>query len=201
MTIERVNEQAFETVRRLVLTLLFASLFLGVTHAQRVGDAASDFSLVDAAGERIEFSSFAGTPVVLNFWASWCPPCVEELPLFERLEGEVNSGINGAEGAPNVNVLLVNNNEDPEAAASFLDTLGVSLPSGFDATREAREAFRAQGEPLDTTPEVVKRYRVRGMPTTFFIDADGVIRAVKVGGLTPAEAAESLATIGVTWQP
>ena len=182
-----------------MLIILFVSL-LSATFAQRVGDAAPDFSLIDAAGERVSLSSFAGAPVVLNFWASWCPPCVEELPLFERLEGEVNSD-NRAEGAPNLTVLLVNNNEDPEAAAGFLNQLGVSLPSGFDATREAREAFRAQGEALDTTSEVVKRYRVRGMPTTFFIDANGVIRAVKVGGLTPAAAAESLATIGVTWQP
>ena len=152
---------------------------------------------MDAAGEPVSLSSFAGTPVVLNFWATWCPPCVEELPLFDRLEREIN----GTEGAPEVKVLLVNNNEDPEEAATFLDELGVSLPSGFDATRDAREAFRAQGENLDKTLEVLKRYRVRGMPTTFFIDAEGTIRAVKVGGLTPAEAAENLAAIGIEWQP
>ncbi len=183
-------------MRRLVLLAVF-TFFLGITFAQRVGDAAPDFRLVDAAGEPVSLSSFAGTPVVLNFWASWCPPCVEELPLFDRLEGEINE----AEDAPKVKVLLVNNNEDPEAAVSFLENLGVSLPSGFDATRDARETFRAQGETLDTTQEVLKRYRVRGMPTTFFIGADGVIRAVTVGGLTPAEAAENLAAIGVSWQP
>ena len=183
---------------RLVLVIFFS---FSAAFAQRVGDVAPDFSLVNAAGKRVSLSSFAGTPVVLNFWASWCPPCVEELPLFNRLEGDINSQADRAEGAPGVNVLLVNNNEDPEAAASFLDSLGVSLPSGFDATRETREAFRARGEPLDATQDVLKRYRVRGMPTTFFIGADGVIRAVKVGGLTPAEAAESLITIGVTWQP
>ena len=94
---------------------------------------------MDAAGEPVSLSSFLGTPVVLNFWATWCPPCVEELPLFDRLEREVNSKINEAEGAPGVKVLLVNNNEDPEEAANFLDELGVSLPSGFDATRERRE--------------------------------------------------------------
>ena len=184
-------------LRPLVLLTTLLILFTPAALAQGVGDAAPDFSLVDAAGVPVSLSSFAGTPVVLNFWATWCPPCVEELPLFDRLEREIN----GTEGASEVRVLLVNNNEDPETAATFLDELGVSLPSGFDATREAREAFRARGEELDKTLEVLKRYRVRGMPTTFFIDAEGTIRAVKVGGLTPAEASENLAAIGVTWQP
>ena len=54
---------------------------------------------------------------------------------------------------------------------------------------------------LDNTLRVIKDYRVRGMPTTFFIDADGVIQGVKIGFLLPSEMPDLLASIGVEWQP
>ena len=168
--------------RSLILLTLSLLLSLPLTHAQRVGDNALEFSLVDDAGNLVQLSDFLGTPLVLNVWASWCPPCTEELPLFERIYEDVNAG-----------------REAPEQALRFLrEELAVALPVAVDATKEQRDAL---GVALDSTADVVRDYRVRGLPTTFFIDAAGVIQGVKVGFLLPAEAAQFMAGIGVDWQP
>jgi thioredoxin-related protein len=70
-----------------------------------------------------------------------------------------------------------------------------------DATREERARFSNEGVQLDDTLEVLRRYRVRGMPTSIFIDANGVVQGVWVGLITPAKVAELLAEVGITWQP
>ena len=181
--------------RSLILLTLSLLLSLPLTHAQRVGDNALEFSLVDDAGNLVQLSDFLGTPLVLNVWASWCPPCTEELPLFERIYEDVNAGREDRV----LGVLLLNNNEAPEQALRFLrEELAVGLPVAVDATKEQRDAL---GVALDSTADVVRDYRVRGLPTTFFIDAAGVIQGVKVGFLLPAEAAQFMAGIGVDWQP
>jgi cytochrome c biogenesis protein CcmG, thiol:disulfide interchange protein DsbE len=181
------------------LRCLLLGLFLlidGLAMAQQVGDKATSFSLVDDSGELISLETFLGKPLILNFWASWCEPCVHELPLFERLY-QVNDGLE----TPVLNVLLVNNGEAYEAAKTFLrEDLELMLPSGFEASKALRESLEATGLRFNKTIEVVKAYRVRGMPTTFFIDAEGIIQAVKIGELLPEEAPALLASIGVAWQ-
>jgi cytochrome c biogenesis protein CcmG, thiol:disulfide interchange protein DsbE len=168
---------------------------LSTASAQHVGDEAPDFSLVDKEGMLVHLSGFRGTPVVLNFWATWCLPCREELPLFQRIGDEVNQDSD----VPEVVFLLVNKNETPEAARRFLAELDITLTGAFDATRD--ECAQLSGVDLDTSADVLRRYRVRGLPTTLFIDAEGIIRGIKVGELLPFEAPQLLASIGVTWQP
>ena len=167
--------------------------------AQGVGSEAPAFTLVDAQGESVSLEDFRGEPLVLNVWASWCAPCVEELPFFQQLYSEVNGEVDA--DAESLNVLLLNNDENPAEAVAFLNDLGVTLPTALEPTKEQLTAFKAQNISLDETSNVLRDYRVRGMPTTFFIDAEGVIRAVKVGLLLPSEASELLASIGVKWQP
>lgn len=169
-----------------MLTLTFVvTFFMSVTHAQGVGTAAPAFRLVDASDQPIALADAIGEPVVLNVWATWCPPCRAELPLFEQAQATL---------AGEVTFLLLNNNERAEAAAQFLTEEGITLLAAFEPTRAQRNQFD-----LDTTRDVVRDYRVRGMPTTFFIDADGIIQAVKVGEVRQAELTELLATIGVMW--
>ena len=168
----------------------FALLLFSSVAAQGVGTPAPDFALVDRAGETVSLSDFQGKPLVLNAWATWCAPCVEELPFFQRLDDEVNG-----EGTK-LGFLLLNSGEAPDAAAAFLEELAVTLPAAFDATRDQAEALE-----VDKTLDVLRDYRVRGMPTTFFIDAEGVIQGVKVGLLLPNEASTFLENIGVSWQP
>ena len=143
---------------------------------------------MNEAGEVVQLSDFAGTPVVLNVWATWCAPCVEELPYFQELYDE-----HGADGEA-FKFLLVNNNEPADKAGAFLrDDLGVTLPAVFDADRELLES-----EDLDKTSDILKDYRVRGMPSTYFIDAEGKIAAVKAGFLLANEAPILFDSIGVT---
>lgn len=177
----------------LIIVFLFTLGF-----AQQLGKPAPEVTLIDAEGEVIRLSDFLGTPVVLNAWASWCAPCVEELPLFQRIFDEVNGGTE----IPALQFFLVNNNEEPESALAFLrNDLGIDLLTGVDATREQRNAFKEQGVELDKTLDVIKNYRIRGMPSTFFIDADGLVQGVKIGFITPAEIRALLASIGIDWNP
>ena len=169
------------------LLFLLSLLLLGTAPAQQVGEAAPDFRLVDEAGEAVTLADFSGTPLVLNFWASWCAPCVEELPFFQETfeaHGEAGKAFQ---------FLLVNNNESADKALTFLrDELGITLPAALDAPRDVRRA-----DNLDTTLDVIKRYRARGMPATYFIDAEGTVRAVKQGFLLESEAPQLFESIGV----
>jgi cytochrome c biogenesis protein CcmG/thiol:disulfide interchange protein DsbE len=174
------------------LAALLISL-LSLAGAQRVGEAAPDFRLVDAEGRLVRLADFRGRPVVLNFWATWCPPCLEELPLFQELSESLNTPGDEA----NVVFLLLNNNENPELARGFLEAEGIRLRAVLEPDEAQREAYGDLGRTLS----VLRDYRVRGMPTTFFIDADGIIRGIKQGLISPGEASELLATIGLDWQP
>jgi peroxiredoxin len=111
---------------------------------------APDFELADATGKKISLRSQRGHPVVLNFWATWCPPCTEEMPSMERLA----AGLEGTD----------------------IRTLAVSVDEGWDVVK----AFFAQGTRLgvllDTSKEVPKKYTTVAYPETFFIDAQGRVR-------------------------
>jgi peroxiredoxin len=119
------------------------------------GSAAEDielphYSAQGPAVERFRLEEYRGSIVVLNFWATWCAPCVEELPeLHSIAERYRESG---------VVVFSVLHQDHPERAAEFLRTLNVNLPLLID--RDER---------------VAQRYRVRGLPFTFIIDRQGKV--------------------------
>lgn len=123
-----------------------------------VGRPAPDFSLTGLDGEPVALASLRGKPVVLNFFATWCLPCRQELPAFQAMaERHADKGLT---------VLLVDLQEDPADVAAFLESLDVGLSAV-----------------VDDTGRVTKAYRVRGLPSTFFLDRQGVIRAVQLGAL------------------
>ena len=115
-------------------------------------------------------SDLAGQPVVLNFWASWCGPCRAEMPELQRLHDRL--------GEAGVTVLGVNQGESPETAAAFLQTLGLSFPAA-----------------LDQRTGVSQQYLVNSLPTTFFIDRAGVIRATFIGPMSDDVIAQNLRSI------
>lgn len=181
---------------RAPLVALLLSLSLAgapFSYAQGVGSRAPDFTLMGAQGVPRSLSTLTGRPVLLNFWATWCPPCQEELPLFQRVAEEV--------GSDALQVLLVNSGEGRARAEAYLQANDIGLETLVDATREERARFSDEGVRLDDTLEVLRRYRVRGMPTSIFIDASGVVQGVWVGLITPDKLAELLAEVGITWQP
>lgn len=120
---------------------------------------ASDFELMDMDDEKIKLSSYRGKVVLLNFWATWCPPCVREMPSMERLHQQVN--------ADDFKVIAVNQMEDVDQVFAFTGQL------------ELDPTFKIL---FDTTSEVSQAYAVRGLPTTYLIDKQGNIRYRAVGG-------------------
>ena len=120
---------------------------------------APDFVLDDIDETPFNFSQLKGKVVLLNFWATWCPPCVREIPSMEMLYQKFkNKGFT---------VLAVNQMEDGDTVFSFTGQL--SLDPTFTVL-------------FDKTSKVSRRYRVNGLPTTYLIDKKGMIRYRAIGG-------------------
>lgn len=126
------------------------------TGAIEVGGQAPDFALHDLSGRTVRLSDFRGRRVVLNFWASWCPPCKEEMPDFDRVFQEHRDDL----------VFLgVNMQESVDAVQRFLrEEVQVTYPIV-----------------LDSDGSITRGYNVRVYPTTYFLDEQG--RFVKIGSL------------------
>jgi cytochrome c biogenesis protein CcmG/thiol:disulfide interchange protein DsbE len=139
-----------------------------------VGHAVPAFDLEALGGTgRVSSNALAGKPYVVNFWASWCVSCREEHPVLIEL-GE------RAAGAGGFAVVGVNYRDDREAALGYLDHHGrFPYASGVDGRGRLGIDFG-----------------VYGMPETFFVDAQGVVRARHVGPLTDEAIATNLALIG-----
>ena len=114
-------------------------------------EAAPDFAVETFDGETLRLSDLRGQVVVLNFWASWCPPCRWEMPFFETISQEYKD-----RGVVFLGIAISDTIED---ASDFADSAGVTYPLA-----------------LDTTNEIARDYETLGLPTTFLIDKDGVIQ-------------------------
>ncbi len=128
--------------------------------------AAPDFKLADLNGNTVVLSDLRGKPVLLNFWATWCPPCREEVPLIEEINREWTS--------KGLVVLTVSLDDSADTVKDFVQNYGLTFTVLFD--REQRVA--------DT-------YGIQGIPTTLFIDKDGMIRARTVGAFANKAAIEA----------
>jgi peroxiredoxin len=126
------------------------------------GHPAPDFELTTPAGETLRLSDYRGKPVIVNFWASWCAPCRAEFPEFQRA---------AVDNADSLAIIGVNSTstDQVDKIPAFLDEYGITFPIG-----------------LDTSGEVVKTYRVLGLPTTVFIDSNGIVNEVFTGPLNKA---------------
>lgn len=134
------------------------------------GAVAPDFTLETIDGETVSLSDYRGQPVVINFWATWCTPCREEMPLLqESYEAHREDGLV---------VLGVNVRESPEEVVRFLRQVGVDFPAL-----------------LDPDLVVVERYRVTSLPITFFIGRDGELKTLVVGGMSKTVLDERLEKI------
>ena len=129
-----------------------------------VDQPAPDFFLRTLNGRSVRLSDYRGKTVVLNFWASWCPPCRREMPDFQTLWEE-----RGPSGPDDIVILAVNLlPEDTIAAAEgFVDEFGLTFPILLDTSRG----------------EVARPYGVQALPATFFIDRDGIVRTTALGSV------------------
>ena len=120
------------------------------------GNAAPDFTLRTLDGSNLRLQEQRGQVVLINFWATWCGPCRQEMPLLNRLHEKYR-------GAGFV-LLGVNVDEDPRNAAGLAGKLGVTFPVLFDAGKK-----------------VSQLYNLKAMPTTVLIDRDGQVRHLHLG--------------------
>ncbi len=114
---------------------------------------------MDMDEEYRKLSDYRGKVVLINFWATWCPPCIREMPSMERLHQQVN--------ADDFKVIAINQMEEPDDVFAFTGQLEI------DPTFEIL---------FDTNSKVSQDYAVRGLPTTYLIDKKGNIRYRAVGG-------------------
>lgn len=122
------------------------------------GEPAPALILEDLDRKQHDLSAYKGKAVVLNFWATWCPPCVKELPSLNRLQQHFS---------PNDLVVLgVNMSESPDEVAEFLDKFAIDYPNL-----------------IDTKEQVAKDWKLRAFPTTLVVDQKGAIRLGYEGGL------------------
>lgn len=123
---------------------------------------APDFTVYDREGNPVRLSDYAGKPVVLNFWASWCPPCKSEMPDFHAAYEELGD---------QVQFLMVNatdgSRETVDTAASFIQEQGYTFPVFYDTGSEASAAYGAYS-----------------LPMTFFINGEGHVAAYARGAIS-----------------
>ena len=135
------------------------------------GHPAPDFALKNLDGEQVRLSDFKGKPVIVNFWATWCPPCRAEFPDFQKVSVEQGDrlaiiGVNHTTG------------DSPQFVPDFVAEFGITFPIV-----------------LDETGETIKTYKVIGLPTTVFIDSDGIVKEVFTGPINKAFIESKLAEL------
>jgi peroxiredoxin len=120
------------------------------------GQVAPDFALKSSTGENLRLSEYRGNVVMINFWATWCGPCRQEMPLLDELYTRYER--------VGFSLLGVNIDDDSRRAMQMIEDLGVSFPVLFDARKE-----------------VSKLYEVEAMPVTVLVDREGNVRYVHHG--------------------
>ena len=121
----------------------------------RVGRLAPNFRLATPDGTPLALSDFRGKPVLINFWATWCGPCRFEMPELQAMHERLGDDLQ---------VLAVDLDESSGDVRDFFEELGLT----FTAV-------------IDKDEDVANEYRLFGLPSTYIVDEDGIIRALKVG--------------------
>jgi peroxiredoxin len=145
-------------MNRLLLAAVVALSLLGSAQAEVVEGAAPDFTLKSRSSGNLKLSEYRGDVVMINFWASWCAPCREEMPLLEDLYAKYSD--------LGFTLLGVNVEEDSSKADEFLRDVPVSFPILFDNKNQVTEL-----------------YNVVAMPTTVIVDRGGNMRYLHRGYL------------------
>jgi peroxiredoxin len=133
-----------------------------------VGRRAPDFTFTAPGGRTVKLSDYRGKPVALHFWATWCGPCIRELPLIAALGPR----------SQELTTLAVNCAETDREVSSFLRTWKLDLNLVMD--RDGR---------------ISQLYNIYAIPQTFMIDAEGIIRSIRVGAYSQRELNRDLSAL------
>lgn len=153
-----------------IVSVLLGAAWIGITRVEAdevnptgkppspdIGHPAPEFVLVSADGGTLALDDLKGQPVLINFWATWCPPCRAEIPALEA----ASQAFDGR-----AIILGINVQETPEDVLGFMAELEMTYPVVFDEDAA-----------------IAKTYRVRAYPTTYFVDSQGVVVEVYTGPL------------------
>ena len=122
-----------------------------------VGKEISNFSLVDLDGKKISLVDFSGKPIIINFWATWCPPCKNEIPLLQEFSKVYQ------ESAAMIGINVMESNT---VVKEFVKMNEITFPILLDSDGRIQET-----------------YRIIGLPTTYFVDENKILRAQHIGAL------------------
>lgn len=123
-----------------------------------VGEVAPDFELKTLDGETVKLSDYRGERVMLNFWATWCPPCRAEMPDMQKFHENEDVKV--------LAVNLIDTESSPDKVPAFLDELGITFQV-----------------PLDEGSELATTYKIVAYPTSFMIDSNGIIQFKVMGAI------------------
>ncbi|MBI1195901.1 MAG: redoxin domain-containing protein [Gammaproteobacteria bacterium] len=136
--------------------LVVFGLVTGSVHAEQISGAAPDFTLKSRSGKNLKLSEYRGQVVMLNFWASWCGPCRQEMPLLEQLYQRYQ--------AMGFTILAVNVEDTSGDALKMLKDVPVNFPVLFDSDNRISDT-----------------YGIEAMPSTILVDRDGNMRFEHLG--------------------
>ncbi|WP_378155460.1 thiol-disulfide oxidoreductase ResA [Chungangia koreensis] len=165
-------------IRTVILGILAAAIiytiYISATKDKvkllEVGDQAPDFALTDLEGNSHKLSDYKGQGVFLNFWGTWCEPCVEEMPAIDRQYNKFEQ--------QGVHVLSVNIAQSNMEVSSFRDQLNLKFPIVIDKNKSVMEA-----------------YNVTWLPATVLVNPEGKIEKIYTGGLTDENIAKFMESI------
>jgi peroxiredoxin len=136
-----------------------------------INNLAPEFTLMTLDGQQIRVDEFRGRYGLINFWATWCAPCLNELPVFQsRYQSSISDDFF---------ILAVNAGEPRERIQVFLNDLNLAFPIL-----------------LDPESEVQQMYQVKGFPVSYILDREGIIRFIHYGELTAPQLEEYLSKVG-----
>lgn len=138
------------------IVLSAALVFANGAGQIKVGEKAKDFALPATSGEKISLASLRGKVVLINFWATWCGPCQEELPELDRLQSKHRQR--------GFSILAISVDNEPENVKTFLKKYDIKLTGLWDRDKRTAEA-----------------YAVEAMPSSYLVDRNGVVRAIYRG--------------------
>jgi peroxiredoxin len=162
--VRKLSKALIITLTALALGLLITGCSDSSPTVATIGQPAPEFTLTDLDGNSVSLTDFAGKPVLINFWNTGCPPCRNEMPFLQEVYDE-------NKGTTDLVLLTINIGESADTVKDFFQDNHLSLPVL-----------------LDTDAAVTQRYGMPGIPTTFFIDKDGILKVKVIGGFPTKEA-------------
>lgn len=137
----------------------------------QIGKQISGIDLVDIYGKKFTSQNLRGKATIINFWATWCPPCREEMPLLLEISVKYSDRLQ---------IFAINNGESKELVIDYVRKNGINFPVL-----------------LDEKSVIAKKFRIYNLPASYFVDSQGILRSIRVGALTKTNINEYLQTIGI----